>query len=110
MDEGFEYAIAATASVSSEDITGQITLGDEMPEDLACGEFANDWTLLEGLYVEIQEHGNIVDQGRVDVATKDGAILWLVSDGISHRRLIEKMPGRSVRIPTAQGQRLTRLA
>jgi len=35
MDEGFEYAIAATASVSSEDITGQITLGDEMPEDLA---------------------------------------------------------------------------
>lgn len=41
-----------------------------MPDNLVGGEFADDWTLLDGLDIEIQEYGKIIDQGRVEVATK----------------------------------------
>lgn len=84
-------------------VVGPNRLRDEMPDNLAGCEFADDWTLLDGLDIEIQENGKIIDRGRVEVATKDGAILWLVPNGLSSRRLIEKMPGRFVRILPAQG-------
>lgn len=60
-----------------------------MPDNLAGGEFADDWTLLDGLDIEIQEYGKIIDQGRVEVATKMKLSLGLC--------LMDSLPGAGLR-------------
>lgn len=58
----------------------------------------DDWTVLAGLEVEIWDKDGRVDQGTVDTVTADGAILWLMHHGILHRRAIEKVDDRYVRV------------
>lgn len=60
-----------------------------MPDNLAGGEFADDWTLPDGLDIEIQEYGKIIDQGRVEVATK-----MKLSSGLC---LMDSFPGAGLR-------------
>ena len=58
----------------------------------------DDWTTLKGQDVEIFENGRLIDRGRVDDATSDGTVLWLMQDGASSRRIIENLPGTFIRL------------
>lgn len=69
-----------------------------MPDHPKMWQPAEDWTLVEGLAVDIQEWGKSVDRGTVEAVTKDGSILWLAQEGIRPRRLVEKLPGTELRI------------
>lgn len=57
----------------------------------------DDWSTLKDQHVEIHIGGKLIDQGRVDDVTPDGAVLWLMLDGASGRRIIENQPGTCVR-------------
>jgi hypothetical protein len=57
----------------------------------------DDWSTLKDHHVEIHIGGKLIDQGRVDDVTPDGAVLWLMLDGASGRRIIENQPGTYVR-------------
>ncbi|MGC7153044.1 hypothetical protein DM794_03215 [Paenarthrobacter ureafaciens] len=59
---------------------------------------ATDWTGVRGLNVEVYEHGEFEDRGKVDAVTSDGRILWLSFQGNIPRRIIEKLPGTTVRV------------
>ena len=58
----------------------------------------DDWTLLVGENVAVHDNDRIVDRGTVDVVTGDGLILWLKQDGAVLRRVVEKIPGRNIRV------------
>ena len=75
--------------------------GDAAIDDFRTPEPMEDWTLLEGRDIEIYDHGEAADRGRVDAITQDGRILWLAQDGARPRRLIEKLPGRAVTVLAA---------
>jgi hypothetical protein len=64
--------------------------GTWQPED--------DWTLLIGQKIEIHDQGKIHDSGRVEDVTRDGYVRWLEMDGPTCRRIIEKSPGRLVKV------------
>lgn len=71
--------------------------GSDMPVASKTGQSA-EWTLLEGLSVDVHESGKFIDRGRVEAVTKDGCILWLAQEGIRPRRLVEKLPGIELKI------------
>jgi hypothetical protein len=48
-----------------------------MTADLIPWAPVDNWATLEGKRVEIYEGGRIIDQGKVDVTTYDGSVLWL---------------------------------
>lgn len=79
-----------------------------MPNASQTGHPAKDWTLLEGLSVDIHESGKFIDRGRVEAATNDGCILWLAQEGVHPRRLVEKLPGTELRIIPALEKTLAR--
>jgi hypothetical protein len=58
----------------------------------------DDWTLLVGSQVAVHDRDRIVDTGTVEVVTGDGAILWLQQEGVALRRVVEKVPGRNLRV------------
>lgn len=58
----------------------------------------DDWTLLEGLQVEIFRQGRLLDQGTVECVTSDGTLLWLKQNGATQRRIAENLPGTYVRL------------
>ncbi|MCI0144128.1 hypothetical protein KNN17_21500, partial [Arthrobacter bambusae] len=57
----------------------------DMASEIIC-----DWSLAEGMYVEIRLNRKIADQGRVEITTRDGQTLWLESSGALTRRLYMK--------------------
>lgn len=57
----------------------------------------DDWTLLEGLQVEIYRHGRLLDRGTVECVTSNGALLWLKQNGATQRRIAENLPDTYVR-------------
>lgn len=60
-------------------------------------------SVLVGLVVEILEDGSIIDRGRVDATTADGAIIWLAQEGAIPRRLWEMFPPRTIKVePSSQ--------
>ncbi|MFJ4171636.1 hypothetical protein ACIPY3_19195 [Paenarthrobacter sp. NPDC089714] len=59
---------------------------------------ATDWTGLRGRNVEVYDHGQFVDRGKVESVTPSGHILWLAFQGNIPRRIIEKLPEVSIRI------------
>ncbi|MFJ4208515.1 hypothetical protein ACIPY2_08655 [Paenarthrobacter sp. NPDC089675] len=59
---------------------------------------ATDWTGLRGRNVEIYDHGELLDKGKVESVTLSGNILWLSFHGNIPRRIIEKLPEISVRV------------
>lgn len=59
---------------------------------------ATDWTGLRGRNVEVYDHGQFVDRGKVESVTPTGQILWLAFQGNIPRRIIEKLPEVSIRI------------
>jgi hypothetical protein len=75
---------------------------NDMPDGFTPWQPPDDWSLLDGLHVEIHERGRIIDRGRVEVTTEDGRTLWLALDGVSPRRLVEKLPGTYIRIIPAR--------
>ncbi|MFB8369729.1 hypothetical protein ACFC25_10235 [Pseudarthrobacter sp. NPDC055928] len=62
-------------------------------------KFVGAWSTLVGREITVKQGGRLLDQGRVEEATSDGRLLWLMQDGANHRRIIEDLPGRSVCIP-----------
>lgn len=82
--------------------TGYVETADKSDRDMTdhaekCPP-ADDWTLTEGLMIDIHEWGKFVDRGTVEAVTKDGCILWLAQEGTRPRRLVEKLPGTELRI------------
>lgn len=75
-----------------------VTSGGAALEDYRPWQPVEDWTLLEGCDVEVHDHKGIVDQGGVDAVTADGKILWLLQNGASTRRIIQKTPGTYIRL------------
>ena len=59
---------------------------------------ATDWTGLRGRNVEVYDHGQFMDSGKVESVTPSGHILWLAFQGNIPRRIIEKLPEVSIRI------------
>jgi hypothetical protein len=58
----------------------------------------DDWTVVTGLKVEVWDRDRLLDQGIVDAVTADGAILWLKHHGVLHRRVVEKVDDRHIRV------------
>jgi len=73
-------------------------LGAEKYGSAVFWQPVDDWTGLKGRVIEVHEQGQIIDRGAVDSVTADGLILWLAFDGALPRRLVEKLPGRYVRV------------
>ena len=71
--------------------------GDAVQPD-AGWVIATDWTGVRGRNVEVYEHGEFVDRGKVDTVTSDGHILWLSFQGNIPRRIIEKLPETTIRV------------
>jgi hypothetical protein len=55
-----------------------------------ASELIEDWTLAEGLYVEIRINRELADTGKVELASPDGQVLWLEGKGAITRRLYLK--------------------
>jgi hypothetical protein len=76
------------------------------PGPAATGDVrAENWAALEGLRIEIYLNDHLVDRGLVDAVTFDGSILWLKQNGVTGRRLVERMAGMYVRISGFDGNR-----
>lgn len=60
----------------------------------------DDWSLLNGAYVEIYRADKLLDHGTVDAATQDGLIVWLSQEGATPRRLVHKEPGITAVVST----------
>jgi hypothetical protein len=69
-------------AVSSDELTSHRLAAGWQPVD--------DWTTLEGSFAEFHQRGRILDEGKVDVVTPDGKVLWLEHEGALPRRIIEK--------------------
>lgn len=52
-----------------------------------------DWSELKGQMIEIHSGGRVIDRGRVDAVMADGSALWLMLEGVSGRRVIERQKG-----------------
>ena len=78
---------------------------DAAPPSNSPWQPADDWTLLVGLEVSVHDRDKIIDRGTVEVVTGDGAVLWLQQDGPILRRVIEKIPGRNLRVENFPPQR-----
>jgi hypothetical protein len=57
-----------------------------------------DWTTLKGHDVDIYDHGQIADRGRVEAVTADGSIFWLAQEGANARRLVQNGLSVDVRL------------
>jgi hypothetical protein len=55
-----------------------------------ASELIEDWTLAEGLDVEIRINRELADTGKVELASPDGQVLWLEGKGAITRRLYLK--------------------
>lgn len=73
-------------------------MDNEDPVEPRLWQLEDEWTQIVGQHIEIHEEGQIIDRGRVEDVTRDGTVLWLKMEGAQHRRLIEKYPGRHVKI------------
>jgi len=62
----------------------------------AIGQPVDDWTLLKGQMIEVHVNDQLIDHGWVDDIMVDGSLLWLIHNGASGRRIIEKLPGTLV--------------
>lgn len=58
--------------------------------------FQHEWLPLTGEFVEIRLHGKLVRRGVVETVTQDGAVLWLVADGLHTRSMFERSEGYQV--------------
>lgn len=58
----------------------------------------DDWTQLANRQVEIWDEDKLLDQGIVEVVTDDGTVLWLKQEGVAHRRAIEKVMNRNIKV------------
>lgn len=56
----------------------------------------HDWNPVIGEWVQIRRRGEITCSGVVDAVTHDGAILWILGDGIFPRRMFERADGYEV--------------
>lgn len=56
-----------------------------------------DWSELKGQMIEIHSSGRVIDRGRVDAVMADGSALWLMHEGVSGRRMIERQKGIYIR-------------
>lgn len=61
-------------------------------DERSLGVLAEDWSKLRGRTIEVHYHGERVDHGKVDTVSPDGNLLWLSFEGVSPRRLVEKLP------------------
>ncbi|MEV7605111.1 hypothetical protein AB0N65_06695 [Paenarthrobacter sp. NPDC089322] len=59
---------------------------------------AEDWTRLKGRMIEVYDHGELVDAGKVDTVTPKGDLLWLAFNGVHSRRIVERLAETCVRI------------
>jgi hypothetical protein len=59
-----------------------------------------DWSELKGQLIEIRSGGRVIDRGRVDAVMADGSALWLMHEGVSGRRMIERQKGIYIRSAT----------
>ncbi len=59
-------------------------------------DIQHDWIPVIGEWVEIRRHGEVFRSGVVDAVTHDGAILWLVGEGIFPRTMLERVEGYEV--------------
>jgi hypothetical protein len=72
--------------------------GSDVPASGWQWQPVQDWSELANQYVEIRERSKIIDAGRVDAVTPDGAVLWLAFDGAASRRIVLKNPETYVRL------------
>lgn len=56
-----------------------------------------DWSELKGQMIKIHSGGRVIDRGRVDAVMADGSALWLMHEGVSGRRMIERQKGIHIR-------------
>lgn len=66
----------------------------------------DDWSILEGVEVEIWRGGRLVRHGVIDAATKDSSVVWSAADANNCRRLWDKARGFEVRVPMVFIQRV----
>lgn len=59
-----------------------------------------DWSELKGQVIEILSGARVIDRGRVDAVMADGSALWLMHEGVSGRRMIERQKGIYIRSAT----------
>lgn len=59
-----------------------------------------DWSELKGQLIKVHSGGKVIDRGRVDAVMADGSALWLMHEGVSGRRMIERQEGIYIRNAT----------
>ena len=57
-----------------------------------------DWTSLRNKYVGIYRKGQLIREGRVEVASQDAQMIWLESFGTNPRVLFEMAEGYEVHL------------
>jgi 2-oxoglutarate dehydrogenase complex dehydrogenase (E1) component-like enzyme len=58
----------------------------------------DEWAKLTGADVEIWQRNRTIRRGRVEMATSDSRMAWIMADGIETRTLVEKSQGHVIRI------------
>jgi hypothetical protein len=64
----------------------------------------DDWYRLPSTNVEIRRYGVFVRNGMIESATPDSRMLWLSSEGVDSRVLLDKQDGYEVWIQPHQLQ------
>jgi hypothetical protein len=64
----------------------------------------DDWYRLPSATVEIRRYGVFIRNGTVESATPDSTMLWLSSEGVDSRVLLDKQDGYEVWIQPHQLQ------
>lgn len=57
-----------------------------------------DWTSLRNKYVGVYRKGQLIREGRVEVASQDAQMIWLESFGTNPRVLFEMTEGYEVHV------------
>ncbi|MBT2533005.1 hypothetical protein J7E83_12920 [Arthrobacter sp. ISL-48] len=58
----------------------------------------DEWAKLTGVDVEIWQRNRMIRRGRVEMASSDSRLAWIMADGIETRTLVEKSQGHVIRI------------
>lgn len=67
--------------------------GNARGEVRALGQYIDCWANLQGHVICVRKNGRLVRIGQVEVVTPDGNTLWLRSEGVEHRALIQRAEG-----------------
>ncbi|WP_091464936.1 hypothetical protein [Paenarthrobacter nitroguajacolicus] len=67
-----------------------------MALDLVGAYLVTDWHRIVSYTVQIRRAGAVIRVGRVEAATSDARMIWLASEGVDTRVLIEKAEGYEV--------------